>query len=235
MVALSLMARLMEAVRPDARLIFVGDPEQLASVEAGAVLGDIVGPAAWTMCMGTSAREQLAVVCGQDVPEGEEGPRSAIGDGIVVLRQVHRYGGAIAELAEAIQHGDADGAMAVLDMGDTNVQWIAHDASASTSLEALDDVRSLAVDCGRAVREAAKVGNAPEALSALGRFRLLSAHRRGPGHGTCIPAGAHRLFGQQERAAGPDARAGAGTRFRGHYGERHQSRPFRHGNEHAFD
>ena len=46
MVSLSLMARLMEAVRPDARLILVGDPEQLASVEAGAVLGDIVGPAA---------------------------------------------------------------------------------------------------------------------------------------------------------------------------------------------
>ena len=45
MVALSLMARLIDAVRPDARLILVGDPQQLASVEAGAVLGDIVGPA----------------------------------------------------------------------------------------------------------------------------------------------------------------------------------------------
>ena len=32
------MARLLEAVRPDARLILVGDPDQLASVEAGAVL-----------------------------------------------------------------------------------------------------------------------------------------------------------------------------------------------------
>ena len=46
MVSLSLMARLVEAVRPDARLILVGDPGQLASIEAGAVLGDIVGPAA---------------------------------------------------------------------------------------------------------------------------------------------------------------------------------------------
>ncbi|MCA1689696.1 MAG: AAA family ATPase, partial [Actinobacteria bacterium] len=43
MVSLSLMARLVEAVRPDARLILVGDPGQLASIEAGAVLGDIVG------------------------------------------------------------------------------------------------------------------------------------------------------------------------------------------------
>lgn len=42
MVSLTMMARLLEAVRPDARLIFVGDPDQLASVEAGAVLADLV-------------------------------------------------------------------------------------------------------------------------------------------------------------------------------------------------
>lgn len=42
MVSLSLMARLVEAVRPDARLVLVGDPGQLTSIEAGAVLGDIV-------------------------------------------------------------------------------------------------------------------------------------------------------------------------------------------------
>jgi len=42
MVALSLMARLVEAIRADARLVLVGDPGQLTSIEAGAVLGDIV-------------------------------------------------------------------------------------------------------------------------------------------------------------------------------------------------
>ncbi|MGV0721001.1 exodeoxyribonuclease V subunit alpha [Mycolicibacterium elephantis] len=42
MVSLTLMARLLEAVRPEARLILVGDPDQLASVEAGAVLADLV-------------------------------------------------------------------------------------------------------------------------------------------------------------------------------------------------
>ncbi|MCU0297677.1 MAG: AAA family ATPase, partial [Candidatus Nanopelagicales bacterium] len=39
MVSLPLMARLVEAVRADARLILVGDPDQLASIDAGAVLG----------------------------------------------------------------------------------------------------------------------------------------------------------------------------------------------------
>lgn len=45
MVSLTLMARLLEAVRSDARLVLVGDPDQLSSVEAGAVLADITGPA----------------------------------------------------------------------------------------------------------------------------------------------------------------------------------------------
>lgn len=42
MVSLTMMARLLEAVRPETRLLLVGDPDQLASVEAGAVLADLV-------------------------------------------------------------------------------------------------------------------------------------------------------------------------------------------------
>ena len=42
MVSLTMMSRLLEAVRPNTRLILVGDPDQLASVEAGAVLADLV-------------------------------------------------------------------------------------------------------------------------------------------------------------------------------------------------
>ena len=41
MVDLALMTKLVEAVRSDARLILLGDRDQLASVEAGATLGDI--------------------------------------------------------------------------------------------------------------------------------------------------------------------------------------------------
>lgn len=42
MVDLLLMESLLAAVRPDARLIVLGDPDQLASVDTGFVLGDIV-------------------------------------------------------------------------------------------------------------------------------------------------------------------------------------------------
>ncbi len=41
MVSMTLAARLMEALKPQARLVLVGDPDQLSSVEAGAVLADL--------------------------------------------------------------------------------------------------------------------------------------------------------------------------------------------------
>jgi exodeoxyribonuclease V alpha subunit len=180
MVSLSLMARLLEAVRSDARLILVGDPEQLASVEAGAVLGDIVGPASLGIGMRPAAGHQLDQVTEHAVPSGEGGGSAAFGDGIVVLRNVHRHGGAIAALARAIRRDDADEVMAVLRAGDSNVQWIASDAGPPTPLGGLHDVRSLAVATGRAVIESARAGQARDAIEALGSFRLLCGHRRGP-------------------------------------------------------
>ena len=75
MVSLSLMARLVEAVRPDARLVLVGDPEQLASVEPGAVLGDIVGPALDGMRMTAEFGSRLARVDGGSPRPAPDGPR----------------------------------------------------------------------------------------------------------------------------------------------------------------
>jgi exodeoxyribonuclease V alpha subunit len=146
MVSLSLMARLAEAVRPDARLILVGDPGQLTSIEAGVVLADIVGP--------------------------------GIGDGIVVLERVHRYGGGIAKLADAIRHGDGDAAVAALGAAPGEVTWLAMDVHETEAR--LELVRDRAVASGLEVASAAREGAALEALAALGRFRLLCARRRGP-------------------------------------------------------
>ncbi len=131
MVSLSLMARLLEAVRPDARLLLVGDPEQLASVEAGAVLGDIVGPAALGPAMPPQARQELADITGQPVPAAEGTTAAPFGKGVAVLRNVHRFGVVIAELAQAIREDDADEAMDILRAGDSHVQWIATDAAES--------------------------------------------------------------------------------------------------------
>ena len=160
MVSASLMAKLLAAVRPDARLVLVGDPDQLASVEAGAVLGDIVGPAR--------------------VRDGDrKDDRSAVASAIVVLRQVHRFGGSIERLAGAVQAGDADGALEVLSAGDDAVRWVPT-ADVTPGDASLADVRAAVVEAGRAVVGAARAGDGAGALDALRDLRMLCAHRRGP-------------------------------------------------------
>jgi exodeoxyribonuclease V alpha subunit len=107
MVSLTMMARLLEAVRPDARLILVGDADQLASVDAGAVLADLVD--------GLAGREDVRVA---------------------KLRTSHRFGKAIGTLAEAIRVGDADTAVALLRSGDQHVELV-DDADPTAALRAI--------------------------------------------------------------------------------------------------
>jgi exodeoxyribonuclease V alpha subunit len=152
MVSLSLMARLIEALRSGARLILVGDPGQLASIEAGAVLGDIVG-------------------VGGDRVATDTPPE------IVVLDRVHRFGGGIARLATAIRAGDGDAVMELLHAGADDVTWLDVDVAGE---EALPAVSEPALAAARATFHAARDGNAAKALDALGSFRILCAHRRGP-------------------------------------------------------
>ncbi|MBS9534969.1 exodeoxyribonuclease V subunit alpha [Mycobacterium sp. M1] len=95
MVSLTMMARLLEAVRPDARLILVGDPDQLSSVEAGAVLADLVD--------GLTARPGVQVA---------------------TLRTAHRYKKPIGELAAAIRDGDGDTVITRLRDDDEHLDWV---------------------------------------------------------------------------------------------------------------
>ena len=175
MVSLSLMARLVEAVRPDARLILVGDPGQLASIEAGAVLGDIVGPAAEGLRLRSPARAALSEAVGAPVDAAESA--SPVGDGIVVLERVHRYGSAIAEVAGAIRAGRADELIAALRDGKEGVTWLEVDVAEDP--DALAPVRDGAVATAHTVIEAAREGRAADAIRALGAHRVLCAHRQG--------------------------------------------------------
>jgi exodeoxyribonuclease V alpha subunit len=183
MVSLSLMARLVEAVRPHARLILVGDPGQLTSIEAGAVLGDIIGPTSAGLRMRPAARSRLAAVTGVEVPGGDAPADVAVGDGIVVLDRVHRYGEGIAAVADAIRRGDPGAVLETLAAGPEGVTWIASDPAAEHAVAVpLRSVRDGAVAAARAVIDAARAGDPRLAIETLGSFRILCAHRRGP-HG----------------------------------------------------
>ncbi|MEN9646957.1 MAG: hypothetical protein RL238_3626 [Actinomycetota bacterium] len=159
MVSLPLMARLLEAVRPDARLVLIGDPDQLESVDLGAVLGDLV---------------QVAV----DRPEGV-----LAGRGCRLVRG-HRYGGdtPIALVADAVRRGDA--AMALQHLRADVVV----DGSSVRFHECLDPTVPAAVAAVEqvvgphlvALRAAAEAGDAEGALAASAAVRILCAHREGP-------------------------------------------------------
>ncbi|MFN2320676.1 MAG: exodeoxyribonuclease V subunit alpha [Dermatophilaceae bacterium] len=100
MLSLTHMARLLEALRPTARLILVGDADQLVSIDAGAILADLVAGAE------TSSEAPLA---------------------LSRLRTVHRFGETIGALAEALRTGDADGVIAALSAGSDEVEWVQGD------------------------------------------------------------------------------------------------------------
>lgn len=183
MVPLSLMARLTEAVRPNARLVLIGDPHQLASVEAGAVLGDIVAPAMDEARMSAEAAAALRRVSGVALPCSAPPAGVKVGDAMVVLRANHRFSGALADLATSVDGGDGDATVEVLRAGDPTVRWLDVDVSADSSSadpRALDPIREAVVASGSALIEAAVAGLPGEALDELGRFRVLCVHRLGP-------------------------------------------------------
>ena len=93
MVPLSLMTKLVEAVRRDATLVLVGDRNQLTSVEAGAVLGDVCGPLPVGSSLRLSERwaATLAEVTGAPVADQREPmPEPGVWDGIVQLEELER-------------------------------------------------------------------------------------------------------------------------------------------------
>jgi exodeoxyribonuclease V alpha subunit len=156
MVSLTLMSRLLDAVRPDARLVLVGDPEQLASVEAGAVLGDIV----------------------------DAGHAASVDSGIVVLNRSWRFTGHIAELARAIQAGDAETAIELLRTPAEDISFVETDAVSAGAIAAgggvLGGLREEVVGAAKRLIAAASEGDAAAALAHLSAHRLLCAHRHGP-------------------------------------------------------
>jgi len=116
MIDLELMTAVFQALPPHARLILLGDRDQLASVEAGAVLGEIcarAGGGHYTAATG----EWLQRASGEEIPEamldrkGEE-----LDQHIVMLRRSYRFGehSAIGRLARAVNAGDAVAARAIL-------------------------------------------------------------------------------------------------------------------------
>jgi exodeoxyribonuclease V alpha subunit len=157
MVDLALMARLLTACHPSTQLILVGDMNQLASVEAGALLGDI--------CDGlrqgrTTASSQI----------------SPLAQCIVELRKNYRFkdDDEIAGLSQAINRGDAAAALHLLKSSPTGSLRL---GAVPTATQLAGRLRE---NAGRHFENILGAPDPAEALSRLSSFRVLCALRRGP-------------------------------------------------------
>ena len=167
MVDLALMAKLIDALPASARLILLGDKDQLCAVEAGAVFAEL--------CEGrgfdAQAAAELQRLTGQQVPVAE--PSSKLGDAVVLLTHSHRFAGdsGIGELARRINGGDAAGTLSLLQEPRSDLAWNAQPTPADL-LERLD--RGYAPYLA-----AAKTSDPTAAFAAFNDFRALCAQREG--------------------------------------------------------
>jgi exodeoxyribonuclease V alpha subunit len=169
MVDLALMAKLVWALPPQARLILLGDKDQLASVEAGAVLGDICDDAP-----GFSAGFSRRLV-GATEQVGGEGDDPPIRDAIVELTRSYRFGetSGIGRLARHVNRGDGREALALLERGEfEDAVW--------RPLESPRDLAARLAEAAERLGTYLDAGTPESALEGLDRLRILSAHRTGP-------------------------------------------------------
>lgn len=198
MIDLELMAALLDALPEDARLVLLGDKDQLASVEAGAVLGDLCFDAEAGHYRPETA-DWLRLHAGQapsapGLVPGEAG-RHGLSQQTVMLRLSRRFGpeSAIGQLARAVNRGDGTGCRALLLPVDEEAELGSLPlADQGAFARLILEGRGEAGGYGAALRdlrrnrpadgdgEAAWQSWALVALAGLGRFQLLAALRDGP-------------------------------------------------------
>ena len=197
MVDLGLLYRVVTAIRPEARLILQGDKDQLASVEAGAILGDIYNPraaASWS----EPFREQVRAVTGDVLTASPQA--SALGDCLVHLTQSYRYGerSGIGRLARAINAGDAAAALRVLratvSLADADCRWYEQRRNDKPGDAEVDPLEALAI---AGYEPFIQSTDPAEKLARLGAYRILCAHRQGIGG---VSHTNHAVEGWLERA-----------------------------------
>ena len=179
MVSLSLIAHLLAAVRPSAKVVLVGDPYQLASVEAGAVLGDIVGLAQ------PAAAEPAA--SSRVASESSGGSTSGIRSSIRELAVVHRQGedSPIRTLAEAIRDNRPDEVIDLLRAAPEGLVWVdpSDDADRTRIQQQVEvharDVVAAASAAAAITDVAERADAATRVLEQLNGLKVLAALRRG--------------------------------------------------------
>jgi len=177
MVDLPLMARLLAALPEGARLILLGDKDQLSSVEAGAVLGDICGLS--RSGMSPEQGRWLARLTGYDLAPWCQASGPALRDRICLLRKSWRFDGqsGIGRLARAVNLGQTDQVAALLDQPPADLAFHGGEDRLSSLLAAAVAGYRPYLDClAQGPCDAERAANA---LALFNRCRVLCAVRDG--------------------------------------------------------
>ncbi len=173
MIDLPLMAKLVDAVAEGAKLVLLGDPDQLPSVEAGDVLAAILQAAGDGNALAQDDADALRVLLG-------ESPATIVADGNALpARRIHLVRGyrqsdtlQLAPLASAVREGDADTALSLLRAGTLSSVHF-HDALA-------DPLHTHRESLQAHWQSLADAETPAEALALAARLRILTAVREGP-------------------------------------------------------
>ncbi len=196
MIDLEMMAALLDALPTAARLVLLGDKDQLAAVEAGAVLGELCANA------GTPGYRQETLdwvrrATGYDLAPFA-GAGTQLDQQIVLLRKSHRFGGdsGIGTLAREVNTGSPARVRAAWESGAADIRRAAvdHPDSRAFGRLVIDGAPEASTESGRRAAGYGEylriVARGPlsadgeedwfrRVLSAFGRFQLLAAVRRG--------------------------------------------------------
>ena len=176
MVDLALLSKLIQALPSHARLILLGDKDQLASVEAGAVLGDICNTGN-TQSYSRRFCMDLKKITGYEImtyPDGDDA--SGIQDCIVQLPKSYRFGSesGIDALSRAVNAGD----------GDLAISLLKGDRSAGIKWKDLPDAKALAQDTRDKIIQGfgnyLRAKEPKQIFHLFEQFRILCAVREGP-------------------------------------------------------
>ena len=207
MLDLALATKLLEAVPASARIVLLGDKDQLSAVESGAVFAELSADPSLSL----ECRADLAALCGvaaERIVPPEPAAPSALRDAVVWFRHNYRFArdSGIGRLAADINAGRAEEALAGLRAtGDAGLRWIddnkneSDDANATAAASAateqvMADYAPLLASVRRDSADRAAVS------AAFARFRALCAVREGPRGVVALNADISRRF---RRELGP--------------------------------